>query len=268
MTPTPYNDLNTVLDDLVQSVQAILQDNFVGIYLQGSFAIGDFDAYSDVDFIVIVAHALSESHIAALQTMHERIYERHEIWAKHLEGSYFPKATIRQYTDCTEQLWYLNNGSHECVLSTHCNTVLVRWIVRNQSITLAGAAPKELIDDIPVRILRQYIWEDMHQWGADILAEPERFANVFYQQFILQSYCRMLHDFVRGYPGSKRAGTKWAKATFAPTWHSLIDRSWAERGNGSVTSRQPADPESFQSTLDFVRLVLRASERYHHLIDS
>ena len=52
--PTPYPELNTVLRELVDRLQAALGDNFVGAYLQGSFAVGDFDQDSDCDFIVVV----------------------------------------------------------------------------------------------------------------------------------------------------------------------------------------------------------------------
>lgn len=51
--PTPYPDLNGVLAELVESIECILADQLVGIYLQGSFAVGDFDEHSDVDFFVI-----------------------------------------------------------------------------------------------------------------------------------------------------------------------------------------------------------------------
>ena len=50
--PTPYPELNSVLEDLVASVKATLGEAFVGAYLQGSFAVGDFDRHSDVDFII------------------------------------------------------------------------------------------------------------------------------------------------------------------------------------------------------------------------
>ncbi len=44
---------------MVESVQAALGDNFVGAYLHGSFAVGDFDQHSDVDFIIVVRTTLS-----------------------------------------------------------------------------------------------------------------------------------------------------------------------------------------------------------------
>jgi predicted nucleotidyltransferase len=53
-SPTPYPELNRVLKALVEGIQSILKDNFVGAYLQGSFAVGDFDIHSDVDFIALL----------------------------------------------------------------------------------------------------------------------------------------------------------------------------------------------------------------------
>src|SRR6185369_12962391 len=83
--PTSYPELNTVLDAMVDSVQAILGTNFVGAYLQGSFAVGDFDLHSDVDFIIVIAEELSNNQVDALQVMHEHIYALESPWAKHLE---------------------------------------------------------------------------------------------------------------------------------------------------------------------------------------
>jgi predicted nucleotidyltransferase len=52
MFPTPYVELNAVLRALVEGMQAALGDDFVSACLQGSFAVGDFDGDSDVDFVV------------------------------------------------------------------------------------------------------------------------------------------------------------------------------------------------------------------------
>ena len=50
--PTPYPDLNGVLDAFVASVPEALGDNFCGVYLVGSFVVGDADEHIDVDFFV------------------------------------------------------------------------------------------------------------------------------------------------------------------------------------------------------------------------
>src|SRR5438874_13306026 len=50
---TPFDDLNQLLVELVAGAKEALGDSFCGAYLQGSFAVGDADAHSDVDFIVV-----------------------------------------------------------------------------------------------------------------------------------------------------------------------------------------------------------------------
>jgi hypothetical protein len=259
MLPTPYPELNAVLQEMVSSIQAVLQDNFVGAYLQGSFAVGDFDEHSDVDFIVVTEGELSEEQVAALQNLHPRIYHLPSSWAKHLEGSYFPKDVLRDHTQRGKNIWYLDHGATVMIPSNHCNTIVVRWVVRENGITLAGPPPKTLIDPISVDLLRMEIREVIDWWGAEILAEPQQYNNRFYQAFIVLSYCRMLHSLQVGYPDSKRAGAEWAKANLDPSWSDLIDRTWANRPDPAFTVRQPADPQDFTRTLEFVRYAIGKS---------
>jgi hypothetical protein len=262
MVPTPYPELNAVLQELVESVQAALGNSFVAACLQGSFAVGDFDRHSDVDFIVAIEAALSDAQAHALQAMHERIYHLDCAWAQHLEGSYFPKSVLKDYSQRGKQLWYLDHGSRALVRSDHCNTVVVRWVVREHGVTLAGPSPATLVDPIPVEALRQEIMQTISGWGQEILAESEHFNNRFYQTFIVLNYCRMLHDLHTGFPGSKRAGAEWAKATLDPSWARLIARAWDGRPNPALSVRQPADPADFRSTLEFVKYAIRASMKY------
>ena len=119
--PTPYEDLNGVLRELVASVQAALGDLFLGAYLQGSFAVRDFDSHSDVDFIVVIRDELSDSQVDALQALHARVYDLDCEWAKHLEGSYFPATLLRGSEQPVTLLWYLDHGSRSLVRSDHCN---------------------------------------------------------------------------------------------------------------------------------------------------
>jgi len=74
MLPTPYLELNSVLGVLVDGIRNILGDNFVGAYLQGSFAVGDFDIHSDVDFIIVTEEELSDTQLDSLQGIHEGVY--------------------------------------------------------------------------------------------------------------------------------------------------------------------------------------------------
>ena len=260
--PTPYPELNTVLRALVDRLQAALGDNFVGAYLQGSFAVGDFDEHSDADFIVAVDHALSPAEVEALQVLHGAVYDLPMAWAKHLEGSYFPREVLRRADLAGGDLWYLDHGSRALIQSDHCNTALVRWVVREYGVPLAGPDPATLVDPIPVDTLRREILAVILDWGREIVADPARFENRFYQGFIVLSYCRMPHDLRNGTPGSKRAGAEWAKATFDPAWHGLIDRAWDCRPDPATHGHDKPDPDDFQAMLSFVRLMMDDSARY------
>ena len=260
--PTPYPELNNVLGILVDGMRDILSDNFVGAYLQGSFAVGGFDQHSDVDYIIVIAEELSDDQVDALQVMHERVYGLESCWAQHLEGSYFPKDILRHHDQRGKKLWYLDNGARSLVESSHCNTIVVRWTVREHGVTLAGPPPKTLIDPITAELLQQEIFEVITGWGREILANPEPYNNWFYQTFIVLSYCRMLHDLHAGSLSSKRTGAEWAKRNLDPSWSALIDRAWDGRPKPEHSIRQPADPKDFEMTLKFVEHVIGEGELF------
>jgi predicted nucleotidyltransferase len=266
MEPTPYSELNQVLRDLVSRMRDILGNDFIGAYLQGSFAVGDFDEHSDVDFIVAIEDDLASHQVDALQVMHEQVYRLESEWAKHLEGSYFPREILRHHSKRGMKLWYLDHGALHLTKSDHCNTILVRRIVREKGITLAGPPPRALVDPISDELLRAEIFETITGWGQEILDNPDAYNNHFYQGFIVLSYCRMLRDLYRGCPGSKREGAEWAKSALDPSWSDLIDGAWEGRPDPARKVREPADPEDFEKTLRFVEYVMNESRLYSQRI--
>jgi hypothetical protein len=258
--PTPYAELNGVLAELVSGMLEVLGKKLVGVYLQGSFAVGDFDEHSDVDFIVAIAADLTTEEVARLDEVHGRVYDLPCPWAQHLEGSYFPLDVLRSATTVGRPLWYLDHGARSLKQSTHCNTLVVRWIVRERAVTLFGPRPDLLVDPVSTDALRSEIYTVMHEWAAEIRAKPELYRNHFYQAFIVLSYCRMLHDFEAGSIGSKRTGAEWFKAR-ARQWSGLIDRAWSGRPDPAASVRRAAEPNEFALTLQLMEHVLALTER-------
>jgi hypothetical protein len=243
-------------------MEEILGDDLVGAYLQGSFAVGDFDEHSDVDYVVVVEDELTAEQVAALQVMHDRVYGLDSEWAKHLEGSYFPRAIMRDPSQRGRDLWYLDHGARSLIRSDHCNTLLVRWVVREKGVTLVGPPPETLVHAVPVASLRAEMYETLTTWGQQILDDPAPYENRFYQGFIVLNYCRMLHDLHRGCPGSKREGAEWAKSHLDPSWSDLIDRAWDCRSDPAHQVRQPPDAEDFERTLRLVAYVMDESRAW------
>ncbi len=257
----PYADLNDHLDLFQRRIREVLSNQLVGLYLQGSFAVGGFDRDSDVDFVAIVRDELPPEIVALLNAMHDRLCDRANAWAGELEGSYFTKVQIGDLQFAGQPVPYVDRGHRRIEYSPHCNSLVVRAALRRHGVVLFGPPPDTLVPPIPRHALRREIHRVIVDWGGEILADPDRWNNRFYQSFIVLHHSRALHDLHRGFPGAKPDGAAWAKVHFGPRWHALIDRAWPARHNAGQTARESADSADFLATLEFVRLTIaRASD--------
>ena len=122
-TPTKFPELNKVIQKLINRLTILMEADLLGAYQQGSFAVGNYDRHSDVDFIIVTKNEISGSQLQSLQLLHKRIFELESAWAQHLDGSYFPKDALRYPSNPGQELWYLDNGSSKLVKSVHCRHV-------------------------------------------------------------------------------------------------------------------------------------------------
>lgn len=268
---TPYPELDIVLKNHAKKLQEALRNNFMGVYLQGSLANGDFDLTSDVDFIVVTNNDLSKEQVASIQQIHLDTYDQDNRWAKRLEYSFFPKNMLNKHSSPfingrrndleKRRLWYFDNGSRNIEKSDHCNTLVTRWIVREKGIVLMGPDPKTLINPIDPNDLRREIKDTMIGWEEDVLKNPD-YKNRFYQSYLVLNYSRMLHDLYKGMIGSKLEGIIWAKSNLDPKWGGLIDFCWKERQDALISIRQPMDPKVFEKSLEFVKYVVEQVKKY------
>ncbi len=270
---TPYPELDLVLNNLAKKIKDELKDNFVGFYLQGSLATGDFDLTSDVDFIVVTNNELTKNQVDSVQKIHTKTYNEDNRWVKRLEYSFFPKDKLNIHSSPFKEgkrneseerkLWYFDNGSKTIKKSDHCNTLVVRWTVREQGIALLGPEPKKLINPVEPNDLRKEIKETMIGWGEYLLKHPNEYKNRFYQSYLVLNFSRMLADLHQGSISSKLKGIIWAKTNLDPKWITLIDFCWNERQDTSISVKQPANEEIFPKSLEFVRYVIKEANKYN-----
>jgi len=247
--PTVYPELNVVLEELLSSVRAILGDNFCGAYLQGSFAVGEADEHSDVDFIVATNDEVTDEQLAGLQAMHGRIYALASPWAQHLEGSYIPKGRLRSVDPRHGQFLFLDNGASELVLDEHCNTALVRWVLREHGVGLAGPNPGTLVDPVAPAQLRE---EALRMIDTYVDWAHEGAMNRWKQPYLVLTFCRILHTLHAGVVASKREAGEWARDALDRKWTAVIQRALDDRPDPWARYYQPAEPEVEARTLEFV----------------
>jgi hypothetical protein len=254
-----YPELDSVMSQFVAGVRTALAENFVGAYLVGSLATGDFDLDSDVDFLIVTRAELSEPELAALRTTHMAIHALGNYPARHLEGSYIGIDSLNRADGVgTEPLWYVDNGSTSLERSTHDNQWHVRWILREWSIAVAGPEAKAFVRAVPVEVLRSeaaHAIRKLRDLVDAAAGQPLGWYNTrFGQSFAVLTCCRMLHTCKTGVVQSKLSGAKWAEQSLDPSWTGLIRAAWAERIGVRFGEkvRQPAEPSVVRETARFL----------------
>jgi hypothetical protein len=278
-SPTPYADLNALLVRLAEGARQRLGEAFVGAYLTGSFALGDFDEASDVDFLIVTEGDVAPDVLAALQALHAELHALPASWAQRLEGSYAPAAILRHRDgqprdppgEPRGEDWadpatsggpakvypfhFKGNGEALLVRSEHDNTQVVRWITREAGIVLAGPPPAELIDPVPADTLKAETREVLSRVLRLVLDEGLALDQLWLQAFFVTLACRMLHTLDIGRITSKKAASAWGTKALGARWAPLIEAAMAVRLEPLDRRLAPPAAESVAETIAFLRHV-------------
>ncbi len=249
--PTPFSDVNSLLDELLSGVKNILEDNFAGLYLYGSLASGDFNLEtSDVDFVVVTRDEISSETISALKTMHERLAKSELKLVKKLEGSFIPQSDLRRYNQSDAEYPTINEGKF--YLGRHgSDWIIQRHILREHGVTIAGLPLRDLIDTVEPNDLQQAVIGILNEWWSPMLDNPAWVRSEEYQAFAVLTMCRALFTIENGTIASKPASARWARQTLGKRWSDLIEKASAWRHGEQL--------DKLDDTLDFIRYTVDAA---------
>jgi hypothetical protein len=253
--PTPFPEVNAILQELLTSVQAVLGEHLVGMYLEGSLTSGDFDPDSDIDFVVVTDEEISASLFSTLQAMHRRIAGLDSVWAVQLEGSYLSQQALRRYDPANDLHPNIERGDGELLkwVAHGEGWIIHRRILRERGIILFGPDPKTLIDPVSPDGLRRVMLPILNGWAAPIREHPEKIAGRGYQSYVVLSLCRILFTLQWGDLASKPKAVRWARQALDEKWEGLIERAWIGRHHPQL----PAEADDIAQTLDFISYALR-----------
>src|SRR5258708_5575358 len=182
--PTQFPELNKVLMDFITEVNNILKDNLAGVYLVGSFALGDADIHSDCDFLVTIHKPLTSEQEAALRVLHNEIPTRSGHWTKHLEGSYLEETDLSSLDNLGKKKWFfIDHGQREMEWSTHCNSEVHRWTLYETGIPIVGPDPKIFAVKVDSKVMQnkmrheaQQFLPEFYTWMSFDIAWGQRYA--------------------------------------------------------------------------------------------
>ena len=250
--PTPYPEVNEVLNMLLSNVKTVLGEQFVGMYLYGSLSGGDFDPEtSDIDFLVVTTEDLSEEKIAELEVMHKQAWAISTKRALELEGSYIPRDLIRRHDPDGAPCPTVNEGKF-FVDQRGSDWIIQRHVVREYGVIVEGPDPKTLIDFVSRDEIRGSVLGILHEWWLPMLEDPSwlREHGNKYQAFAVITMCRVLHALEHGTVVSKPKAIQCARESVGSPWRPLIDKA-------VLASRQESPDDFLDETLDFIRFVKR-----------
>jgi Domain of unknown function (DUF4111) len=260
--PTVFPDLNELLEEFVASVTSILDSNFVGAYITGSFALGAGDLHSDCDFLVVTGERVTTEQERALHELHDEIPTRPGHWTHDLEGSYAPIADLKTLDTLGKRWLYVDRGWREMQWSSHCNAEDVRWTLRERGIALSGPQPREFACQVPPKILRNKMRQLIDNFLPDLFSWTS-FDVAWAQCYAVTNICRILYTLHTGEITSKPGGLEWAKRTFPVAWHHLLQQAIEDRQLGWDPNERPRSG-SVQAT---IALVEYAKERAGEAVD-
>jgi predicted nucleotidyltransferase len=260
--PTPHSEVNALLQELLESVKDILGSHFIGMYLEGSLANGDFDQdRSDIDFVVVTDEDLSEDAYLTLQAMHTRINQIGTGWAIQIEGSYISRHALRRFDPEHARYPNIERGIGEPLKMVYHDEpwIVHRYILRESGITLTGPDPKTLIDPVSSNDLRRAMLPLLHGWVSPMLNDPNEIVRRGYpSSYIVLTLCRILYTLQFGDVVSKPKAARWVKETVSERWETLIDRIWVERQYNQPLA---PDTDAMNQTLDFLRYALERGQQ-------
>jgi predicted nucleotidyltransferase len=225
--PTPYPEVNKVLNLLLINAREILGHQFLGMYLYGSLSSGDFDPHtSDIDFLVVTTNTLSDKTVSEIEAMHNRIWETGWKWAAKLEGAYVPQESIRRHDPGNAPCPTVNEGQFY-VAGLGSDWIIQRHIVREQGYVLAGPDPKTLIDPVTADDIRGAVLRVLQEWWFPMLDDPSWLSThgSEYHAFAILTMCRALYALEHGTVVSKPVAARWAQTKLGDRWRAIIERS-------------------------------------------
>ena len=265
----PYPEVKLVLQKLLEGVRSILGGHFVGMYLHGSLAAGGFDRDSDVDFLVATTDELPADLVSALRELHGRIAKLDSWCATQLEGSYIPLQALRHFDPVHALHLHIDRGEGEGLKMMEIDGpalsqawwggwVLLRDVLWEKGITLAGPDPRTLIDPVSPDDRRKAMLALLHGWVEPLLGHPSALGNRGYQSYTVLTLCRILYTLQLGTVVSKRVATRWAQDMLEPRWVPLISRAWT----GRKAPGQTSEVAEVNETLEFIRFTLERSQGF------
>jgi hypothetical protein len=172
-SPTAYADVNSVLQEFVEDTQSILREQFVGLYLYGSLAIGDFDPEtSDIDFLVLTQDEIPDDEVDALREMHTLFNKSGSTWSNRIEAAYIPLLALKEPAPSSAHYPQIERGTNLIRSPLEIGWAFQRHTLWKYGMTVSGPSIRSLVDPVEREEMRRAAVAIVGGWQEQSRQDP------------------------------------------------------------------------------------------------
>jgi len=242
MQPTPFADVDRLLDDLLLQMRRALGNDLVGLYLYGSLVTGDFDPeISDVDLLAATSNDVDDVEtVGRLREMHDALVRAHPAWEGRIEVAYLSTAALKTFQTRRSSIAVISPGEPFHVKDAGRDWLMNWYVVRERGMTLFGPSPKMIIARVTKQEFLRAVRERVQVWeeGTEQATRPA-------QAYAILTLCRALYTLRTGEQASKKQAALWAQNEL-PEWANFIGNalSWRESWRDDQVNHVATYPET------------------------
>lgn len=248
MNATAYNDVNSLLSELTLSIKDILGKKLVGLYLDGSLVLGDFEpGISDLDLIAILSSEVNNQEFEKLHKMHNAFVTKHKEWNDRVEVCYITVNAINTTKTQESNIVNISPGEPFHKTKTRKEWMINWYLLQEKGKTLYGPPPSSFINPISKEEFIQSVKDHAISWKDWV----EEMRNPYAQSYAILAICRALYAYKNGDQVSKNRAAMWVMKKL-PQWTELIQNALTWRKEGKY---KQADNITHPETVRFVHYI-------------
>lgn len=250
MKPTNYPQINELINHLLVQMQTILGNKLIGLYLDGSLVMGDFDInISDIDLVAILESDINDKEFEDLEKMHVDLIGKYKEWDDRIEVCYISKEALNSTRTKVMPIVNISPGEPFHRTASRKEWLMNWYLLREKNVVIFGPDPKTIIDPISKEEFIQNVQAHVRGWGEWVKTMRNRYA----QAYAILTMCRALYAYKKTDQVSKREAAIWVQKEL-PEWSKLIKDAlvWREAGKDA---RNVNDESTYPNTVRFVEFI-------------
>jgi hypothetical protein len=220
--------------------------------------VGDYDArISDIDLVVATERPLSDSDLAALSALRDRMPPR-SAGLPEYEIDFVDRVTLRRFEPGQRHVKIAWDEEVDWI-EYRPSSVFERRTVREHGIALLGPDPRTLIDPISSGDLAEAARGELRarwrNWSGGRWPRSHIQTYLGAQAYEVETVCRALYTSQQGEMISKPEAIAWGLTYLPERWHPLL--KWSQ----TVRKKWEADDSRTEEVLSFLAWAVAEIDR-------